>query len=72
MSAGNPILKMRVPQEVLDWIESRIAARNEVSRDEPWDVSAYLRWLIATDQRHQAAAARQGVSRRAKAQKGGT
>jgi Arc/MetJ-type ribon-helix-helix transcriptional regulator len=46
MSQGNPIIKLRIPREMLAEINARIAERNLVTRNEPWDLSAFLRASI--------------------------
>lgn len=46
MTVGNPKLVVRVTEGVLEQIHAAIRKRNSRSRDEPWDVSAFVRTAI--------------------------
>lgn len=47
MSKGNPIVKVRIPAELVAEIEAEIKMRNFYTRNEPWDFSGFLRAAIA-------------------------
>lgn len=46
MSHGNPIVKTRIPREMHQEMNDAIAKRNYYTREEPWDVSAFIRKAI--------------------------
>lgn len=46
MAKGNPIIKTRVTAELLERIYSAIDSNNANRRDEPYDLSGWLRQAI--------------------------
>lgn len=46
MSKGSKIVPVRIPRGLLLRAELQIAARNMVTRDEPWDMSEFIRVSI--------------------------
>lgn len=46
MSKGNPKVVVRFRQEVLDRIEAAIQSANYNRKDEPYDVSAWIRKAV--------------------------
>lgn len=46
MSRGNPIVQMRVDDELLQKIDEAIESRNEHSREAPWTRSDWLRQAV--------------------------
>lgn len=52
MSAGNPIVKVRIPRELVEEIELAIENRNARVRAEPWTFSEFLRVAIDDKLRH--------------------
>lgn len=52
MSRGSRIVKVRVPENLLAWIEETIAGRNQRTRKEPWTMSDFLREAVAEKLKH--------------------
>lgn len=52
MTEGNPKLLVRVSREMRDQIKEAIRRRNLRSRDEPWDMSAFIRVAIRDKLHH--------------------
>ena len=52
MTEGNPKVIVRVPEALRRQILAVIARRNARSRDEPWDLSAFVRTAIRDKLHH--------------------
>lgn len=69
MTEGNPKLLVRVPPELLQEICEIIARRNQRTREEPWDVSKFIRCAIR-DKLHHMQRSRRSHRRKRKATQG--
>lgn len=64
MSKGSRIIPVRIGGELLAEIQETIERRNQLTREMPWDMSAFVRAAIGDKLRHLRRAAEQARRRR--------
>lgn len=66
MTKGNPKLITRVSAALLDEMREAIGRRNARTREEPWDMSAFVRCAIRDKLQHMKRSRRKAGSRRSR------
>jgi hypothetical protein len=60
MSKGSPKIILRIPEELIDQIKDCVESANATRKDEPYDVSSWIRAAIAEKIAHTMRSRKQG------------
>lgn len=70
MSKGSKIVPVRIDDDMYAEMEQAIKARNQRTREEPWKMSAFIRYCVRAELKHMKRGRASG-RRNAKARKAG-